>query len=143
MNNPITDIVTQTKAKLSGRLDLRDFQTRLLAEQRKHRANLAKAKKFKTLRRQKVKQLPIADCKVIDTRTDQARSRLYYELSNGQVVRADRAADRSVRYHEGTALGTPIGPFPTILKGRRKAPFKNLLIRTKVTEETLKNANRG
>jgi hypothetical protein len=143
MNNPITDIVTETKAKLSGRLDLRDFQTRLLAEQRKHRASIAKAKRFKTLRRQKVKQQPIADCTVIDTRTDQARSRLYYELSNGQVVRADRAADRGVRFHPDIANAKPNERLMTVLKGRRKAPFKNRLIRTKVTEETLKNANRG
>lgn len=137
MNNPITQIITETKAKLSVRLDLRDFQTRLLAEQRKHRTNLAKAKRFKTLRRQKVKQLPVADCKVIDTRTDQARSRLYYELSNGQVVRADRAEDRAIRFPVGG------GYLVKIRKGRRKAPFKNRLIRAAVAEETLKNANRG
>ena len=137
MNNPITDIVTQTQAKLSGRLDLRDFQTRLLAEQRKHRTNLAKAKKFKLLRRAKVKNLAIADCKVVDTRTDQARSRLYYELSNGQVVRADRATDRAIRFPEGG------GFLMKFRKGRRKAPFKNRLVRATVAEETLKNAARG
>ncbi len=148
-NNIVSQIVQQTKAKLAvigkrGGLDLREFQTDLLKVQRiARKPETREQRRSARLRRTslRIKQPAVADCKVVDTRTDAARSRLYFELSNGQVVRANRAADRGISARPDGSSRVGLRRF--IRKGKRKAPFKNGLIREKVAAEVLKNAARG
>lgn len=94
--NPVSKIVSDVVQKLTAsrqgsKIDLREFQSALLQVQRRNRlARPSRAEARARRHRLRVRQLPVAECKVIDTRTDQARSRMYFELSNGQVVRAGR-----------------------------------------------------
>lgn len=144
------DVVPQIVAEAQatgrgGRLDLREFQTRLYKQQRHARTagrefERSVAKLNAARRAKRVRMPAVGDLKVVDTRRSHDNNRLYFELGNGQCVRADRAADRAVRTHEAAP-----GEFPTftILKGRRKAPFKNFRLRGIVANEVEKNAVRG
>jgi len=79
------------------KIDLRDFQTKLYSDQRIARSASTSRKnkialwKQKYRLRTKVKNVTVADCKVLDTRTDASGKKLYFELSNGQCIRADKA----------------------------------------------------
>ena len=143
------ELVTQIAQEIDSRrtagglLDLRVFQTELYRRQRAARTGgleraLARIRDNKY--RCRVRQPKVADCRVIDTQTDAARTRLYFELSNRQVVRADRAEDRTVE------LVLPSSgvrkSFFRYLPGRRRHAFKNVLIRETVFREVQANAAR-
>jgi hypothetical protein len=77
------------------RLDLRAFQTKLYRQQRAFRLGAEQERKMRAHERNRHRirvRLPLLnkDSKPIDTATDAARGRLYFELPQGQVVRADR-----------------------------------------------------
>lgn len=78
------------------KIDLREFQKELLAKQLDARVGQgARAQKLlkwklKSRRKFRVKQVAVADCKVLDTQRDSTGEKLYFELSNGQCIRADR-----------------------------------------------------
>lgn len=90
----VTELVNQTaikQAAAGGKIDLRVLQTELYKIQRRDRlSNLpAIVNRARTIRhRGRPRQLLIGDCRVIDTGRDSSGERLYFELSNGQVVRA-------------------------------------------------------
>lgn len=91
-SNIVTQIANEI-AKRGERLDLREFSRRLFARQWASRTSgLERA--LRRIRdnkyRMRVRQPAVADCRVVDTRADDGRRHLYFELSNGQVVRADR-----------------------------------------------------
>jgi hypothetical protein len=105
------------------KIDLREFQTQLLKKQLDERLGEGLKARNKNRRRERfrrrnpVKQLPLIECRVIDTRKSFDGSRLYFELSNGQCVRADRIA------HDYSKTA-------------------NVILRNLVTAEIEKNANR-
>jgi hypothetical protein len=106
------------------------------------RADIARLRaRGKRLRhRSRVRQPKVADCKVIDTRVD-SRGRLNFELSNGQAVRADRAAHRDFTV---TTIGGDPGTTRIVRrKGRRLAKFKNPIICATVEKEIELNAARA
>jgi hypothetical protein len=79
------------------KIDLRELQAQLLQDQRAARAasKSSRTKYAARLNKHRVRnRLPapvVADCRVADTRTDASGKKLYFELSNGQCVRADKA----------------------------------------------------
>lgn len=85
------------------------------------RTQLRLAKMQRAAYRNRVKMPVVADLKVVDTGTNQDRTRMYFELSNGQIVRANRSVSKNA--------------------GRRLA-FHSLPLRDIVVAEVEKNANR-
>lgn len=124
--NLVTEIAEQT-AKRRAPLDLREFQTKLLAMQRKYRfgGQVRELRKHEANRRRiRVRQSTVGECSILDTRHDFSKQTLYFELSNGQAVRADRAAPR---------------PW---VQGRRALPLQNLALQKRIVAEVEKNAAR-
>lgn len=90
----VSDIAAATAKKL-GPLDLREFQKTLYKSQRQQRLDAPIRRELAAYDRRKHRiriRLPRAfeGNAVVDTRTDKAKNRLYFELANGQSVRADR-----------------------------------------------------
>jgi hypothetical protein len=95
----VADLVADTARRLksAGKLDLREYQTQLhqiattIRNSRPAQARQAKlrrqAQRLTDATRETVK---VGDLKVVDTRKSHDGTRLYFELSNGQAVRADR-----------------------------------------------------
>jgi hypothetical protein len=99
MNRPtntpedVTTIAKQTAKRLKP-LDLREVQGELYRVQRAVRVVNRAAVQRKSLKlrhRARVRLPLLPECKVLDTRKD-SRGRLYFELDNGQAIRADKAA---------------------------------------------------
>jgi hypothetical protein len=129
----VTELVADIKKKL-GPVDLRELQRGLYRQQRAARlSGYAQAvKKMKAARhRRRVRQDVLARQKVVDTRKSHDGKWLYFELGNGQAVRADRVLLRTVK--EG---------LHGFRKGRRQRPFKNGIIWATVSKEIQKNADR-
>ena len=122
------------------RIDLRDFQKVLLEKQTDERigeglkARNKRLRSFRFRRANPVKQLPLVECRVIDTRKSFDGSRLYFELSNGQCVRADRffpaAFESGWRFNKKDVK--------RFYSKRRK----NEILRDLIASEIAKNANR-
>lgn len=77
------------------RLDVATFAGQLLKQQRAFRLGAAKARKDRATdrRRHRIRvrtELITPDTKPLDTGTDKARGRLYFELPNGQIVNSAR-----------------------------------------------------
>jgi hypothetical protein len=124
------------------RLDLRAFQKFLLTEQRKHRL-IGMDRVLARMRAKKhairVRQPAVADCRVTDTRKDSSGKKLYFELSNGQAIRADRAEDRGLKI---TTRKDGSGWDASFKKGRRYLPLQPLLSQIAIAEIE-KNASRA
>ncbi len=144
MSSPTIEITSEIVPKIAGEvkaaarkgIDLREFQGELYRRQRAARTSgfaQSVARSRKRRHRLRVRQPAIKDCNVIEVSKDKK----YFELSNGQRVRAERAEDRGVRLSEKTNSREPTF---TLFKGRRKLPFKNILIRQKVCEKNLQLA---
>lgn len=122
------------------KIDLRDFQKVLLEKQTDERigeglkARNKRLRSFRFRRANPVKQLPIIECRVIDTQKSFDGSRLYFELSNGQCVRADRffpaAFESRWRFNKKDVK--------RFYSKRRK----NEILRDLIASEIAKNANR-
>lgn len=101
-------------------LDLRKFQTSLLAEQRAARSPHLRPSVLARhdRRRHALRDRPPlpADAKAISAKVDK-QGRLYFTLGNGQRVRADRATDRQ-------HFDPETGRFD---KGRRRLPINGVL----------------
>ena len=123
------------------KIDLREFQTdlhRKAQEQKSPAARRArKIAKFKQAyrHRTRVKSPTLAGCTVIDTQKSVA-GKLYFELSNGQCVRADRYFP-SVR--SDSDAGTVNKKDWRRFTGRRR---QNVHVRKLILAEVEKNANR-
>ena len=77
------------------KIDLREFQTKMYAEQRTARiegSKLSARKKLLTFFRWKnrTRRTLALNCLIVDTGKNKANDKLYFELSNGQVVCANR-----------------------------------------------------
>jgi hypothetical protein len=99
-NSPedVTRIAAQTAKRLKP-VDLREFHGELFRVQRaKRTVNADRVFRRAAIRkfRNRVRLPLLPDCRVIDTRKD-SRGQLFFELSNGQAVRADKAAGRRER----------------------------------------------
>jgi hypothetical protein len=138
-NSPeiVTDIVQAT----STRNDLRSIQTSLYNLQQKARVSTkrqASKKRIALLRyRARVKNPAVADCKVVDTRMD-CNGRLFFELSNGQAVRADKAAHREGKRTITLPCSTKLASTYAI-----DPKITNPLLRVLISEEVEKNAARA
>lgn len=148
MNTQTPDLVPQIAgqvAKKLGPLDLREFQGELYKQQRAHRTSgyaQAIRKMQAAKHRRRVRQNSLGDCSIGDTRKSSDNVTLYFELSNGQAVRADRATDHSVReLHEEMTNGD-VRITLLHVKGRRKKPFQNAKFIERIVAEVEKNANR-
>lgn len=81
-------------------LDLRVFASlirRTIAREREEFPYRGFADRFafraaRDKRRNRVRQRVLAECKVVDVRNDAGKTRTYFELENGQIVRYDRHA---------------------------------------------------
>jgi hypothetical protein len=122
------------------KVDLQEFQTQLLKKQTDERigeglrARNKRLRSFCFRRANPVKQLPLIECRVIDTRKSFDGSRLYFELSNGQCVRADRffpaAFESGWRFNKNDVK--------RFYSKRRK----NEILRDLIASEIAKNADR-
>lgn len=129
----VSDIVSETAKKLAP-LDLREFQGELYRKQYAARTSgfARETRKLEVNKyRRRVRHDVVANQKIVHTGTDLAKTRLYFELGNGQIVRADRVALRTTK---------PAGH--TWGKGRRRLPFKNGQIWRKVALAIETQANR-
>lgn len=137
-NSP--EIVTDLVQAASARTDLRSIQTTLYSLQQKARVSTkrqASKKRIALLRyRARVKNQAVAECKVVDTRTD-SNGRLYFELSNGQAVRADKAAHRTGKWTHRFSDGSK-----TQFSHAIDPKISNPLLRVLISEEVEKNAAR-
>lgn len=102
IHNPITNthagalerlgsMIKGIARRVTGTIDLREFQSALYKHQRAERVIGASREALKSRRRLfrlRVRRPRVQDLKVVDTQ--RMGGRLYFELSNGQVVRADR-----------------------------------------------------
>jgi hypothetical protein len=122
------------------KVDLRELQTELLKKQTDERLGEGlktrnkQYSRFRFRRANPVKQLPLIECRVIDTQKSFDGSRLYFELSNGQCVRADRffpaALESRWRFNKKDVK--------RFYSKRRK----NEILRDLIASEIAKNANR-
>ncbi len=131
-SSPLTpEIVSQIAKQASGKLDLREFQGELYRIQRAKRlvnreAGLRKSATRRFRSRVRLPLLP--QCKVLDTRTD-SRGKLYFELENGQAIRADHVVPHFRK------SGNRAGYVPL-------AKIQNPVIQQLVTAEIERNAAR-
>jgi hypothetical protein len=83
------------------KIDLRELQTQLAKNQAAARSASASrtAKlatwKYKYRLRNRAINPVVSDCRIVDTRTDASGKKLFFELSNGQCIRADKALKSS------------------------------------------------
>lgn len=94
MNEAIVpQLVEATKRKL-GILDMKHLTGLVYKDLRQYRLDAGKRRMLRNhknrMQKFRIKSPRFWEGKVVDTRTDAARSRLYFELTNGQIVRADR-----------------------------------------------------
>ena len=145
MNTQTPDLVPQIAAEIVKEKSLSHWAAKRYREQIAARTSgygQAVRKMQVAKHRRRVRQNSVGDCSIGDTRKSSDGTRLYFELSNGQAVRADRATDHSVReLHEEMTNGD-VRITLLRVKGRRKKPFHNAKLIERIVAEVEKNANR-
>lgn len=94
--NTVADLAAETARRITPPTFSEWLQARLFAfrHMRDSRWNKENSRRQLLAWRLRPRSPKLSECRVLDTGTNSDRSRLYYELSNGQVIRADRPSHK-------------------------------------------------